>query len=115
MTKPVYAVGDILVLRTFDGRSINYGFLEVASLTRTGTPRVYILNETKEEEIFFNDTDGRCRLRPVLGSRCIAKPLTMCYYPSRQTFAFDVIYGYGFTSLERYDPNATYESEWFSS
>jgi hypothetical protein len=110
--KPVYQVGEILVLRASDGRSINYSFLEVASFTKTGAPRVYFL-EVLSEQLHCDGTCVRSRLTPQLTSRRPGLPQSMRWNPKRHTFAFVPSHGYPFTELELYDSAKVYESEWF--
>jgi hypothetical protein len=110
--KPVYQVGEILVLRASDGKSTNYSFLEVASFTKSGAPRVYFL-EVVAERLHCDGTSTRSRLTPQLASRRPGLPQSMRWNPKRHTFAFEPSHGYPFTELEPYDSGKVYESEWF--
>lgn len=112
--KPQYEVGDILALREFDGRSTNYTFLEVASLTKTGTPRVYVLNHSSEQTSSFQGTSATYVLQPIFTKDKSSHQRAMRWYPKRETYAFQASYGCGYTTLERYDPNKIYRYEWLS-
>lgn len=50
MPKPKYDVGDVLVTIENNGRSTETCFYRVVSLTKTGTPRIYELEKTRQEQ-----------------------------------------------------------------
>jgi hypothetical protein len=108
--KPQYNIGDILALREFNGRSTSYTFLEVASFTKTGAPRVYVLENTSEKTSSCS-TSAIYILRPIFGKDKVTPQKAMRWYPKRETYAFKVCYGCGYTTLEIYDPDKIYKSE----
>jgi len=112
--KPVYASGDILVLEEFDGRSKNCSFLLVASLTKSGAPRVYTLQQ-QSEEVYTNGSGSRHIVRPLLTGVKTGPAEAMRWYVSRETFAFEAVYGCGYTSLEKYDPEKVYIDTWLDA
>ena len=50
MPKPKYDVGDVLVTIENNGSSRKLCFYRVVSLTKTGTPRIYELEKTRQEQ-----------------------------------------------------------------
>jgi hypothetical protein len=113
MSRPIYKVGDILTLKQFDGRSTYYTFLQVASLTKSGTPRVYALQRENISHC-YSGTDAKTEVRPIF-TASNAAPQTMRWYPSIGEYAFERSYGCGYTKLTPYDPEATYTEEWLDS
>jgi len=111
--KPVYRVGDILVLSSFGGRSTHHSFMEVASLTKTGAPRVYFL-DTTVEEVFKDITGSKHLIKPIISSRLPQPATAMRWYSARGTFAFEQTYGCQSTSLKLYDRHTIYADEWMS-
>jgi hypothetical protein len=114
MSKPIYKVGDILTLEQFDGRSTYYIFLQVASLTKSGTPRVYILQRENVSHACHFGTSAKTEVRPIFAASN-SKPQTMRWYPSIGQYAFERPYSCSYTKLRPYDPEATYIEEWLSS
>jgi hypothetical protein len=112
-TKPQYKIGDILALKDFDGRSTNYTFLEVASFTKLGTPRVYVLDNTSEKTSSCG-TSATYILRPIFGRDKVKPQKAMRWYPKMKTYAFKISYGCAYTTLEIYDPDKIYQYEWLS-
>jgi hypothetical protein len=104
----LYKVGDLLAMESFDGRSTNWAFLEVASLKENGAPRVYFLS-VLSEEVARDGISTRIRRRPRLGRRLPGTTTSLRWYPSRETYAFREVVGTAYTRLTLYDSEREYE------
>lgn len=111
MEKPRYQVGDKLTFEEFSGRSHHFLFLEVASLTKTGAPKVFILGKIRDE-IFSNPGASEHVARPNFSER--SEPKLMRWYSKRNEYAFEPCYGASYTCLKAYDPEQTYKETWLS-
>jgi hypothetical protein len=114
-SKPIYNIGDILVLIEHDGRSMDHTFLLVESLTPTKNPRVFVL-ETEETVIHNDPLYSRTKVKPT--QKSIESPESniqiLRWYSSSGEYGFTKPDGLFYTTTEIYDPKKEYFDSWLS-
>lgn len=110
-SKPIYNIGDILVLRNHNGRSVDHTFLLVKSLTPTKNPRVFLF-ETEEIVVYTDPLYSRTRVKPT--QKYGGNLKTLRWYSSTGEYGFRKSVGHEYTTTEIYDPKKEYFDSWLS-